>query len=80
MPRYTHRARKDLDDLPPSMRSKVRALARQLDEQPALGYKLVGRLAGNRSINVGRSHRLIYSVEDSGVLVKTVRGRKDNYR
>lgn len=62
------------------MRSKVRALARQLDEQPGLGFKLVGRLAGNRSINVGRSHRLIYSVEESGVLVKTIRGRKDNYR
>ncbi len=62
------------------MRSKARALARQLDEQPGLGYKLVGRLAGNRSINLGRSHRLIYSVEDSGVLVKTIRGRKDVYR
>ncbi len=62
------------------MRRNVRAVAAQLDEEPALGTRLKGRLVGNRSINVGRSHRLVYSVEDSGVLVKTIRGRKDLYR
>lgn len=80
MPRYTHRALKDLEALPPAIQSKARSLARQLDNEPALGTKLKGRLSGNRSISVGRGHRMIYSVEDSGVLVKVIQGRSDAYR
>lgn len=80
LPSYTHRARKDLEDLPASMRAKVRSLGHQLDQEPAIGYKLAGKLAGHRSINVGRSHRLIYSIEDSGVLIKVIRGRRDTFR
>jgi mRNA-degrading endonuclease RelE of RelBE toxin-antitoxin system len=80
VPKYTHRAWKEIQSLPPSLQSKAKALAKRLDEEPALGVKLKGKLSGNRSIAIGRSHRLIYSVEDSGVLVKIVQGRKDIYR
>lgn len=80
MARFTNRAWKDLEALPPSLQTKVRAIARRLDEEPALGIKLKNRLEGNRSISVGRSHRLIYSVDGSGIIVKVIRGRKDVYR
>jgi len=80
MPLYTHRARKDIEALPASMQSKVIAVARQLDLEPDLGTKLKGPLRGNFSINIGRAHRMIYSVEDTRILVKTVRGRKDSFR
>jgi mRNA-degrading endonuclease RelE of RelBE toxin-antitoxin system len=80
MPRYTHRAWKDLEGLPPSLQTKARTLAKRLDQEAALGTKLKGRLTGNRSIDIGRSHRMIYSVEDNGVLIKVIRGRRDTYR
>lgn len=80
MPHYTNRARKDLEALPISMQSKARALVKQLDRDPTLGTKLKGKLVGNRSIGLGRSHRIIYSVENFGILVKVIHGRKDLYR
>lgn len=80
MPIYTKRAKKDLEQLPANMQSKVRAVARSLDAEPALGTKLKGKLAGNYTVDIGRAHRMIYSVEDSRILVKTIRGRKDTYR
>lgn len=76
---WTSRARKDRDALPAPMQDKVWAVARQLEKEPAMGLRLRGRLEGNRAINIGRGHRMIYAVQDRGILIKTVRGRKDSY-
>lgn len=80
MPRYTRRAEKDLANLPEQLSERARSIALSLDRDPALGKKLVGGLAGKRSVRVGRSHRMIYEIDEKGVVVLTVGPRKDVYR
>ena len=79
MPRVTKRAQRDLDDLPPALRAKAEAIIARLDQEPALGKKLLGDLRGLRSARLGRSHRIIYIIRDE-VAVLTVAPRKDAYR
>jgi mRNA-degrading endonuclease RelE of RelBE toxin-antitoxin system len=79
MPRVTKRAQRDLDDLPPALRAKAEAIIARLDQEPALGKKLLGDLKGLRSARLGRSHRIIYIIRDE-VAVLTVAPRKDAYR
>lgn len=80
MPTWTRRALKDLESIPEPMRGRVRAVAGRLDEEPGLGTKLKGKLTGNRSARVGRSYRIIYQLDTTGPLVKTVRPTRDSYR
>ncbi len=80
MPGYTRRAEKEIDELPEPLRTRARTLARSLDQQPGLGGKLKGKLTGIRSARLGRSHRLLYTVEDGRVVVLTVGPRRDVYR
>jgi mRNA-degrading endonuclease RelE of RelBE toxin-antitoxin system len=77
---FTKRALKDLDALPPMMRTRARALASRLDNEPGLGWKLKGKLAGTSSVNLGRSHRMLFTVGDDTVIIKAIRPRKDVYR
>ena len=79
MPRVTKRAQRDLDDLPPALRAKAEAIIARLDQEPALGKKLLGDLKGLRSARLGRSHRIVYIIRDE-VAVLTVAPRKDAYR
>lgn len=79
MPAYSRRAEKDLASLPPVMQEKARAIASRLDEEPALGKKLRGKLQALRSARVGRSHRLIYTVVEARVIVVAITDRKDAY-
>ena len=51
-----------------------------LDTDPALGKKLQGRLTGRRSARLGATHRIIYVVEERGVVVLTIQPRRDAYR
>jgi len=80
VPKLTRRASKDLARLPPPLRAKAVELIRRLDEEPALGKKLLGVLAGKRSARLGRTHRIIYSADQGEVVVLTVTPRKDAYR
>ena len=80
MPLLTSRAQKDLNALPEAMRKKVRAVMERLDADPSLGWKLKGKLEGTRSVNVGRSHRILFSITEQGPVVKTIRPRRDAYR
>ena len=80
MVRLTHRAQKDLGDLPPVMQDKAKALIARLDAEPALGKKLLGKLKGHRVARLGRSHRIIYMLDDEGPLIMTVGPRRDVYR
>jgi len=79
MPRLTRRAEKDLADLPDSMKERARDLIGRLDAEPALGKKLLGKLQGKRSARLGRSHRIIYEVEEQVVTILTIAPRKDAY-
>jgi mRNA-degrading endonuclease RelE of RelBE toxin-antitoxin system len=80
MPTWTRRAEKDVAELPDAMQDKARSLASRLDEEPALGKKLKGKLEGVRSARLGRSHRMLYRIVDDRVVVLTVSPRRDAYR
>lgn len=80
MPKYARRAEKDLAALPPALRARAEALAESLDQNPSLGKTLLGKLAGIRTVRLGRSYRILYVVSDEGVTVMTIHQRKDVYR
>lgn len=77
---YTRRAEKDLGELPDQLQHKAREVVLGLDAQPSAGTKLRGKLNGKWSVRLGRSHRIIYQIEGSDVVVLTVKARKDAYR
>lgn len=79
MPTLTKRAERDLEGLPDALQAKAHALIDRLDGEPALGKKLKGKLAGRRSVWLGRTHRIIYT-SDPAVVVLTVVPRRDAYR
>jgi len=78
MTRKTKRAVADLEALPKALRDKAEAIIARLQEEPALGKKLLGKLEGKRSVRLGRTHRIIYTSEP--LVVLTVAQRKDAYR
>jgi len=80
LPHLTDRARRDLEGLPEPLRSHARALCTRLDAEPSLGKKLQGRLQGIRSARLGRSHRILYRLDASGITVLAIRPRRDAYR
>ena len=80
MARLTRRARKDLDRLPARLLPKAHTVIRRLDDEPTLGKKLLGPLQGKRSVYLGRSHRIIYTMVKGKIVVLTIRARKDAYR
>ena len=75
----TRRAQKDLDQLTEALQAKARALIDRLETEPALGKKLLGPLAGKRSIWLGRTHRIIYT-DKPQVTVLAIPMRRDAYR
>jgi mRNA-degrading endonuclease RelE of RelBE toxin-antitoxin system len=78
MTRRTARAEKDLDRLPEALKNKAEALIERLQTETSLGKKLQGKLEGKRSLRLGRTHRIIYTVEP--LIVLTIVARKDAYR
>lgn len=80
MAELSGRAKKDLDDLPEALRLRAHEVIERLDTEPALGKKLVGKLAGLRSARLGRTHRIIYRLGDTGPQVVTVVPRRDAYK
>jgi len=51
----------------------------RLDGEPSLGKKLQGRLQGIRSARLGRGHRILHAVDESGVTMLAIRPRRDAY-
>ena len=80
MPEISASALKSLRTLPAPLRQRAQEIIRRLDDEPALGKKLQGKLAGSRSVRLGRSHRIIYTSTSGTVRVTAVRPRKDAYR
>ncbi len=80
MATLSRRAKKDVEALPGPLRDKAEKLIGRLDAEPALGKKLLGRLKGLRSARLGRTHRVIYRLGDSGPEIITVSRRSDSYR
>ncbi|MHB8290088.1 MAG: type II toxin-antitoxin system RelE family toxin [Acidimicrobiales bacterium] len=80
MARWTRRAQKDLQAVQGPMAEKIKAVINRLDAEPLAGKKLKGKLDGVRSVHVGRSYRVLYRLEPEGLLVLTIRPRRDAYR
>lgn len=80
MPQLARRAKKDLDELPRPLSKKAREIIRRLDQEPGLGKKLVGPLQGKRAARLGRTHRIICTVNEGKIIVLTISHRKDAYR
>jgi mRNA-degrading endonuclease RelE of RelBE toxin-antitoxin system len=78
MAELSKRAKSDLDDLPDALQAKARALIERLDAEPALGKKLLGKLAGRRSLALARTHRIIYRTDP--IFVIAIPMRRDAYR
>lgn len=80
MPEISASALKALRTLPEPLRRRAMEIIGRLDVEPALGKKLQGKLAGSRSVRLGRSHRIIYTSASGTVRVTAVRPRRDAYR
>lgn len=78
--RVTRRAQKDLADLPEQLQAKAQEVIQGVETQPNAGTKLRGKLNGKWAVRLGRSHRIIYEIDGSDVVVLVVRDRKDAYR
>ncbi len=63
------------------MKARARDLINRLDAEHGLGKKLVGPLQGIRSARLGRSHRILYKINDDGTAhVLIIAQRRDAYR
>jgi mRNA-degrading endonuclease RelE of RelBE toxin-antitoxin system len=80
MVRFTKRGLADLNELPASLRLKAKSITETFDSQPGAGKKLKGALDGVRSIHLGRTHRILYRVDEKGPIVLTINWRKDVYK
>lgn len=79
MARLSKRAERDLECLTEPLQEKARNIIDRLDAEPSLGKKLLGPLAGKRSVRLGRTHRIIYMTEPD-IFVLAIPQRKDAYR
>jgi mRNA interferase RelE/StbE len=78
--RLTRRAKNDLEALPVKVRAAVVQTLALLEAHPeSVGKRLLGRLEGLWSARVG-SYRILYTVESSGVVVRSIRHRGVAYR
>ena len=78
--RLSRRALKDLSELPAPLQEKAREILARLDADPNQGKKLLGALKGLRSARLGSSYRILYGLEASGPVVRTILPRRDAYR
>ena len=74
--RITRQARKDIDTLAPKLRRKLHdILVNLIAEDPYVGNKLLGDLAGSRSVRLNIKDRVIYSVDEARKTVYIERAR-----
>ncbi|OGW90832.1 MAG: toxin of toxin-antitoxin system [Omnitrophica bacterium RIFCSPHIGHO2_02_FULL_63_14] len=79
-PRYqvllTHEAIKDVETLTPKLRLKLQQiLDTVLTTTPHAGKRLVGDLAGNRSLRLTYQDRILYRIDDTRRIVYVKRAR-----
>ena len=78
--RLTRRAKEQLEALPHAVREAVLETLFLIQLEPeAMGKRLVGRMEGVWSARVG-SYRVLYTLEPSGVIVRSIRHRAVVYR
>jgi mRNA interferase RelE/StbE len=77
--RLTRRAKKDISELPGTVREAVLESLVLIELEPeAMGKRLLGRMRGLWSARVG-NYRVLYTIEQSGVIVRAIRHRAVAY-
>lgn len=78
--RLTRRAKDDLTACPEPVREAVLETLDLIAVEPeSVGKQLVGRLEGLWSARVG-NYRVLYTIEEGGVVVRAIRHRAVAYR
>ena len=73
---FARRAVKDLEQLSPKLRTKLQDIVtNRLAVEPHSGKKLLGDLAGYRSIRLTYKDRIVYRIDDEARVVYVVRAR-----
>lgn len=74
--RITKQAKKDIDQLTPRLKQKLKAiLVEVIAENPHDGKKLLGDLAGNYSYRLTYKDRIVYSIDEEARVVYIKRAR-----
>jgi len=76
--RYHPQVKKEIDRIPPTWRSRIRRVIRELAQHPQKGKRLRGKLEGMRSYRAG-NYRIIYTCEKKVLYVLCVRHRSEAY-
>lgn len=78
--RLTRNAKRQLEALPNKIREAVLETLVSIKREPeVMGKRLVGRLDGLRAARIG-SYRVLYTIESTGVIVRSIRHRGVAYR
>jgi mRNA-degrading endonuclease RelE of RelBE toxin-antitoxin system len=74
--RFSKSAFKDVKELPPKLRKKLKSIVvNQVAQKPRSGKKLVGDLAGLYSIRLSFKDRIIYTIDEEHKIVYVIRAR-----
>ncbi len=74
--RFTKRAIKDVKQLPPKLKKKLRDILEQtIAINPYDGKKLVGELSGNYSYRLSYKDRILYSIDEEHRIIYIKRTR-----
>jgi mRNA-degrading endonuclease RelE of RelBE toxin-antitoxin system len=74
--RFTKEATKDVERLTPKLRAKLRAILTEvIAEDPHVGKKLLGDLAGSYSHRLTWKDRIVYSLDEERRIVYVERAR-----
>lgn len=74
--RFTKQARKDVEELSPKLRAKLRdILLEVLARNPYEGKKLLGDLAGSYSYRLTHKDRIVYSLDEDRRIIYVERAR-----
>ena len=74
--RFTKQARKDVERLPPKLKSKLRdILLEVLARDPYEGKKLLGDLVGSYSYRLTYKDRIVYSLDEERRIIYIERAR-----
>jgi len=76
--RYHPQVKKEISRIPPSWRSRIRRVIRELAQHPRKGKRLGGKLEGMRSYRAG-NYRFIYTFEKEILYVLCIRHRSEVY-
>jgi Txe/YoeB family toxin of toxin-antitoxin system len=74
--RFTRQAEKDVQQLTPKVRGKLKDILRnRLAVDPYSGKQLVGPLKGYWSVRLTYQDRIVYAIHDDEILVIVLRAR-----